>query len=107
MTLETLVGMLSRFVDRPVVDQTGLPGTYQVTLDISMADVANGARRAGMMIPPNAPGGEAKSPADAASDPSGGSLFAAVQELGLKLEPRKTQLDLVVIDHLEKNPTEN
>jgi len=36
------------------------------------------------------------------------AIFAAVQEqLGLRLEPRKAPVDLVVIDHLEKVPTEN
>lgn len=45
--------------------------------------------------------------ADAASDPGGLSIFAAVQQLGLKLEPRKVPVDFIVIDHLEKTPTEN
>jgi uncharacterized protein (TIGR03435 family) len=48
-----------------------------------------------------------KSPADSASTPSGGSLFAAIQQLGLKMEPRKAPLEMVVVDHLEKTPTEN
>jgi uncharacterized protein (TIGR03435 family) len=30
-----------------------------------------------------------------------------VQQLGLKLEPRKVPIDLIVIEHLEKAPTEN
>jgi uncharacterized protein (TIGR03435 family) len=46
-------------------------------------------------------------PADAASDPSEGGLFVAVQALGLKLEPRKLPLPLLVVEHLEKTPTEN
>ena len=43
---------------------------------------------------------------DAASDPSG-SIFTAIQSLGLKLEPRKTPLMTIVVDHVEKMPTEN
>jgi uncharacterized protein (TIGR03435 family) len=42
-----------------------------------------------------------------ASDPSGGGIFAALQKLGLKLEPRKAPMETIVIDHLEKTPTEN
>jgi uncharacterized protein (TIGR03435 family) len=39
---------------------------------------------------------------------TGPGLFTAVQEqLGLKLEARKAPLDLLVIDHLEKLPTDN
>jgi uncharacterized protein (TIGR03435 family) len=30
-----------------------------------------------------------------------------IQQLGLKLQPRKTPVDTIVIDHLEKNPIEN
>ena len=36
------------------------------------------------------------------------SLFTAVQEqLGLKLESRKAAIDLVIVDHVEKTPSEN
>jgi uncharacterized protein (TIGR03435 family) len=74
-----------------------------------MEDLRNAARAYGMMAPGMAAGrgGGARSPADAASDPGGLSVFEAVQQLGLKLEPRKVPLDLIVIDHLEKAPTEN
>jgi uncharacterized protein (TIGR03435 family) len=48
------------------------------------------------------------SPAAAASDPGGSSsVFASVKKLGLKLEPRKAPVEQLVIDHLEKTPTED
>ena len=108
MTLASLADMLSRFVDRPVVDLTDLKGTYQVALDLSTEDLRNAARVAGVVAPGlDAGGGAARPPGDAASDPGGLAIFGAAQQLGLKLEARKTAIDLVVIDHLEKTPTEN
>jgi uncharacterized protein (TIGR03435 family) len=115
MTMAAFADTLSRFFDRPVVDLTELKGTYQMALDLSMEDLRNAARNFGVMAPGMGAGraglgggrGGAGAPADAASDPGGLSIFAAVQELGLKLEPRKTPVDLIVIDHLEKAPTEN
>ena len=108
MTLASLADMLSRFLDRPVVDLTDLKGSYQVALDLSMEDLRNAARAAGVVAPGlDAGGGAARPPGDVASDPAGLSIFAAVQQLGLKLEPRKAPLELIVIDHLEKTPTEN
>jgi len=66
------------------------------------------ARTAGIAVPGRGAGGDAaRTPADAASDPPGSSVFAAVQQLGLKLEPRKAPIDFIVVDHLEKIPTEN
>jgi uncharacterized protein (TIGR03435 family) len=109
MTMPILSDMLSRFVDRPVVDMTELKGSYQVALELAMEDLRNIARTAGVMIPGSGPaaGGEAGRPADAASDPSGSSIFAAVQQLGLKLDARKAPMEMIFIDHLEKAPSDN
>jgi uncharacterized protein (TIGR03435 family) len=111
VTMSGFADMLARFVDRPVVDRTELKGNYQVALDLSMEVISGMARSAGVMMPGRgaAGGGEAGrgAPADAASDPSGTSIFASVQQLGLKLEPRKMPVELIVVDHLEKAPTEN
>jgi uncharacterized protein (TIGR03435 family) len=108
MNMAAFADTLSRFFDRPVVDLTELKGTYQVALDLSMEDLRNAARTMGIMGPGMGGGRDgSRPPADAASDPGGLSIFAAVQQLGLKLEPRKVALDFVVIDHLEKAPTEN
>jgi uncharacterized protein (TIGR03435 family) len=107
-TMAQLADSLSRFVDRPVLDMTDLKGNYQVTLEISMADIMRAARAVGLPGAP-LPGGPqgAGAPADVASDPSSSSIFATVQQLGLKLEPRKAPIETIVIDHLEKAPTEN
>jgi len=35
------------------------------------------------------------------------SIFSSIQRLGLKLEPRKVPLDTIVVDRIEKTPTEN
>ena len=98
--------MLTRFVDRPVVDQTELKGNYQVALDLTMADMLTIARAQGVGIPGALPGGNLNIPG-AASDPGGGSVFASVQQLGLRLESKKLPAEFVVIDKVEKTPTEN
>jgi uncharacterized protein (TIGR03435 family) len=75
-----LVGSLSHPAGRLIIDKTGLTGKYQVDLTWAWGD------------DPNA---------------TGPSLFTALQEqLGLKLEPAKAPLDVVVIDHIER-PSEN
>ena len=111
VTMSKFAESLTPLAGRPVVDQTGLKGTYQVALDLSMQDIQSAARAAGIAMPGmgaagGAPGGG--SPADVASDPSGGAtLFNSLQQLGLKLEPRKNQMDGLVVDSIEKLPTEN
>jgi uncharacterized protein (TIGR03435 family) len=58
---------------------------------------------------PNAPGGggaDSSRPADAASEPTG-SIYGILQSLGLKLEPRKMPIDFIVVEKVEKLPTDN
>jgi uncharacterized protein (TIGR03435 family) len=110
MSMAQFAEALTRFMDHPVMDMTGIKGNYQMALDLSMEDMMNAARSAGMQVPP--PGGGmggmgGRGPAEGASEPGGSSLFISVQQLGLKLEARKAPVDLIVIDHLEKIPTEN
>jgi uncharacterized protein (TIGR03435 family) len=102
-----LADSLVPLVGRPVVDQTGLTGNYQVAFELSQADVLAAARAAGMQIP-GAPGAGGAGPATAAADPSGGtSAYQSVEKMGLKLEQRKASVDYTVIDRLEKAPTED
>lgn len=98
---------LTPMVDRPIVDMTGLKGKYDVTIDLSMADLIAVARAAGANIPNESAGGTSNNPAAAASDPASGSLFKAVEAMGLKLEPRKAPLKYLIIDKVEKTPTDN
>jgi uncharacterized protein (TIGR03435 family) len=95
---------------RQVVDMTSLKGNYQVAIDLSLADIMSVARSQGFDTPGPRAGGAAAdgSAAPAASDPSGGStVYASVEKLGLKLEPRKAPVEQLVVDSAEKTPTEN
>jgi uncharacterized protein (TIGR03435 family) len=102
---------------KQVVDMTGIEGNYDATVDLGLAEIIAMARAAGADIPAGGPagapggpggGGRGNAPA-AASDPSGGgtSLTDAVQSMGLKLESRKATVDQLIVDHIEKTPTEN
>jgi uncharacterized protein (TIGR03435 family) len=109
---EQLTGMLQMGGGggKQVVDQTGLKGSYEVTMEFAMADLMAMARSQGMMpMGPGGGGGANASPAAAASDPGGmgSTVYASVKKLGLKLEPRKAPVEQLVIDHVEKTPTEN
>jgi uncharacterized protein (TIGR03435 family) len=89
-------------VARPVKNETGLTGKYDFTL--SFAPDMSSMPGAMMMGPP--PGGEA--PGAGAPQDNGPTIFTALQEqLGLKLEPKKGPVDTLIIDHVERAPTEN
>jgi uncharacterized protein (TIGR03435 family) len=108
MTMARFAEILSRYLSSPVVDLTELKGTYQMALDLSMEDLLSAARTAGYTVPGLGGGGDAaRQPADAASDPGGLSILGTLQQLGLRLEPRKAPMEMIVIDHVEKAPTEN
>ena len=113
VTMGGLVDMLSTFSlaggGPQVKDMTGLTGNYQVAMSFSLENLMNMARAQGANVPnPPAEGAAAATPAEAASDPGGAStLLQAVQSMGLKLEPRKAMVEQLVIDHVEKTPTEN
>jgi uncharacterized protein (TIGR03435 family) len=106
LTMPALAVMLTSMLDRPVVDMTDLKGNYQVALDLPMDALLGMARSAGIVVPGLGGRGEPGRPTDA-SDPSGGAIFSSIQQLGLKLEARRAPVEFVVIDHVEKMPTEN
>ena len=89
MPMSLLASFLSRFERQTIVDQTGIAGLFEVKLD--WAPDAN--------LPAEDP---------AAPPPERAGLFAAVQEqLGLKLEPRRGPLEVLIVDRASKVPDGN
>ncbi len=104
MTIEQLCQQLSVMLGKPVVDKTELKGRYSMALEFSLAELQALAARFGAGP---APGG-ASAQAPEAADPGGGaSMFKSVEKLGLKLEATKAPVKQLVIDHIEKTPTDN
>jgi len=98
VTMPALADSLVRFFDRPVVDMTGLTGRYDFTLQFSWDElrVLVSKSGTGRQIPASPPDGDA-----------GISVFDSLQNLGLKLDSRKAPVEVLVVDHAEKTPTEN
>jgi uncharacterized protein (TIGR03435 family) len=74
--MEGLANRLSRDLDRPVLERTGIQGRFRITLEW-------------------------------AREADGPSVFAALQEIGLKLEPTKAPIEILIIDYAERNPAAN
>ena len=101
-TLSGLAGMLSSFMDRPVVDMTGIEGEYDFALEAAAEEMV------GMkMTVVGSPGPAGSAPAPAPETAPTASIFTSIQKLGLKLEPRKAPIEYVVVDKADKVPTEN
>jgi uncharacterized protein (TIGR03435 family) len=78
-----LILMLQNQLQKPVVDVTELEGKYNFRLLWEFMD----------------------SPDDSPDKPS---IFGALQnQLGLRLDPKKVEVEVLVVDHVEKVPTEN
>jgi uncharacterized protein (TIGR03435 family) len=87
--MSQIAAYLGRFAGAPAEDQTGLAGKYDVHVEF---------------VP--APFGAAVGD-NTAAEP-GADLFGAVQsQLGLKLVSKKVPVEMLVVDHAEKMPTEN
>ena len=80
-SMQEVVDLYAKFLDRPAVDRTGLKDRYEFTMDYE----ANA----------DAPG--------AFTELTGPSLFKAFEEqLGLKWVATKAPVEILVIDHAEK-----
>ena len=90
--MKGLADFLARQLSRPVLDKAGLAGIYDFALEWT----------------PEAPPTSSPDPANGVTLPGvpSASLFSAVQQLGLKLEPGKSPIEFIVIDHVER-PSRN
>jgi len=104
-SMDEFASRLQGMVGRPVRNATGLTGKYDFELSFTPT--------AGQSLMPGGPPLRLPPPpvsdgAAAAPDDSGPTIFAALQDqAGLKLESKKGPVDTLVIDHIEKTPTEN
>jgi uncharacterized protein (TIGR03435 family) len=91
--LVSILNIGSKQLGRQIIDETGLKGGYDIDLNYTPDALSAGAlaNRQGP-LPPLA--GQV--------DPHGPSLFQALNEqLGLKVEPRKQALEIMIVDHIE------
>ncbi|MGA3185538.1 MAG: TIGR03435 family protein [Bryobacteraceae bacterium] len=80
-SMTQLAGQLSGELNQRVIDATGLPGNYDFTMHWTEGTSA---------------------------EEGGSPLYEALEkQLGLKLEKKKVLVDMLVVDHIEKAPTEN
>lgn len=94
---------MERFSDRQIVDMTGLNGQYDFVFTVSPEDFQAMMLRQYVWLNQKLPP-EAQQFLDSTS-PS--ALGDALQQVGLKLEPRKAPLDVLVIDDALKTPIPN
>jgi uncharacterized protein (TIGR03435 family) len=94
--MQVLVNQISSFMNKRVVDRTGLTGLYDFELQFSMGTQT--------LLTTQAPAAGGTTPAAPIDD--GPTMFDAVRELGLKLESERGPVEHLVIDSVER-PTED
>lgn len=93
VTMAGLAEFLSRRLERPVIDQTGIVGGFDFNLDWTPDEAT-----------PPAPGDTAER---RRPDYISAILAALQPQLGLRIEAEKLPMDVLVVDHAERTPTEN
>jgi uncharacterized protein (TIGR03435 family) len=108
-SIADLATMVGNQLNHPVVDKTGLTGKYDFVLEFA-PDPNNSPLKGGPLPPGPGPGpgpGDAGGVANA-SEPGGLNLVGALQQqLGLRLVSNKEPLDVLVIDQINRTPTDN
>ena len=103
MTMKALADALAPFVDRPIIDNTALEGRYDVTLDLTPEDfqalMARSVAAGGYQVSAEALRLAETAVAVAVPD--------ALERVGLKLRASRAPVDMLVVDSIDRAPTEN
>ncbi len=103
VTMTMVVEVLSRFFDRPIQDHTKVDGRFDIVFPMKpeeyMPMMIRAAVNGGIPMPP-----QALAMLDGAS---AGSVYDGLKALGLSLESRKSPVDFLVVESIDKMPTEN
>jgi uncharacterized protein (TIGR03435 family) len=91
-TMASLASLLASAVGSTVIDKTNMTGTYSFTLDFAVLSR--------LSLSAAAPGETLTPMSDMTT--SGGSVFNAVKDLGLRLERKREAVDVLVIDSVEQ-----
>jgi uncharacterized protein (TIGR03435 family) len=91
-----LVEYLRLRTQMPVIDKTGLKEDYDIKMEILLGGLS------GLAGAPGAP-----LDLDAVMEAATSRLFTAVEKLGLKLEKQKNPVETIIVEHVERTPTEN
>lgn len=98
----TIAAVLERFTDRPIMDLTELKGVYDLEFSVSLEEMQTmmirAAIAAGVQLPPQAL---------RLLDNGGNPIIDAVERVGLKLESRRMPVEMIVVDRVQKTPTDN
>lgn len=111
--MQELADRLANVFGKPVTDLTELTAKYDFNLTYSPEGLNSGMGMGGLGAPPPPPppgggGGGGRGPLEMPDAEIPPTIFAAVQsQLGLKLDAKKGPVALIVVDHMEKVPTEN
>jgi uncharacterized protein (TIGR03435 family) len=100
-TMAQLSTVLSGWVDRKVIDKTGITGMFDIRLDWSGGELPSGPTPPPPPPQPGVPPPPGPDPAEVTA-----GVKTALQKLGLKLEPSQGPAEILVVVHVER-PTEN
>jgi uncharacterized protein (TIGR03435 family) len=83
-TMAAIATTLGNMLDRPVLDETGLDAHYDVEIKFDPTLIKPYVGQPVVTPSPDAP-----------------SIFVAIQDLGLKLEPRRAPVEILVVDSVD------